>query len=196
MTIQDENNQQPQSDESPQPSATEPNQQPPESEQQAPANDDAGSPQDMATELEKTRGQAEEYLGNWKRAAADYQNFKKQQERDRQNWVAMANQDLLLKLLPAIDDLHKALENVTPEIKESSWFDGLLLVNKKLDKSLEESGLDEIPAQGQKFDPQFHEAVMHEEVEGAEPDTNVSVLQKGYVLNGRVIRPSMVKVAK
>jgi len=103
---------------------------------------------------------------------------------------------LLLKLLPAIDDLHKAVENVTPEIKQTPWFDGLLLVNKKMDKSLEESGLDEIPAVGEKFDPQFHEAVMHEEVEGAEPDTNVAVLQKGYVLNGRVIRPAMVKVAK
>jgi len=147
-------------------------------------------------ELGKVRRQSDEYLNSWRRAAADYQNLKKQQEKDRQNWILMANQDLLLKLLPLIDDLHKAIENTTEEIVKTSWFEGMLMIVRKMEKTLQDVGVEEIEAIGKPFDPRLHEAVMHEEVDGVTSDSITGVLQKGYMLNGRIIRPAMVKVAK
>ena len=108
----------------------------------------------------------------------------------------MANSDLVLKILPLIDDLEKAFESAAEDLKKTPWFEGLALIVKKMESLFEEAGVEEIKAVGEKFDPNYHQAVLHEEVEGEDADTVVHVLQKGYKMHGRVIRPAMVKVAK
>jgi molecular chaperone GrpE len=147
-------------------------------------------------EISIVKAQAEEYLNNWKRAAADFQNYKKQQDRDRQNWIALANAELILRLLPVADDLDKALSEVTDDVKKSKWYEGIALIRKKLADAFSEMGLTEIAALGAKFDPAYHEAVLEEQIAGAVSGTVTAVLQKGYMLSGKVIRAAMVKVAK
>jgi molecular chaperone GrpE len=149
-----------------------------------------------ADELTKFKNLAEEYLNSWKRSAADFQNYKKQQERDRQNWIALANAELILQLLPIADDMDKAIAEVSEEVHKTKWFDGFALIRKKMVDAFAALGLLEIDAQDKKFDPAYHEAVLEEPVEGKERGIVVGVLQKGYTLNGKVIRAAMVKVSK
>lgn len=147
-------------------------------------------------ELTLLQRQSETYLNAWKRAAADLQNYKKQQEKQRSVWIAMANQELMLALLPLFDDLHMAINNVTDVIKQSKWYEGLILIQKKQEKALQDAGLETIEADGKPFDPSYHQAVMQESVEGVAAGTVTAVLQAGYLLGGRVLRPAMVKVAE
>lgn len=150
----------------------------------------------MEERLEQAEARAAEYMDSWKRAAADYQNFKKQQERERQNWIALSNAALLMKVLPVIDDLDTAVMKVENEIRKTAWFEGVALILKKLDNALEEIGVTEIDAKGKKFDPNLHEAVLEEDDEKTESGHITDVIQRGYQLNGKLIRPAMVKVAR
>jgi len=151
---------------------------------------------DIQTQIADLKKQADEYLNSWKRAAADFQNYKKQQESERQNWIALSNATLILEILPALDDLDKALGTVTPDIRKTPWFEGIALIRKKMSDSLNKAGLEEIDAKGKKFDPKYHEAVLQEPSETTPSGNNIEVLQKGYMLQGRVIRAAMVKVAE
>ncbi|OIP95044.1 nucleotide exchange factor GrpE [Candidatus Wirthbacteria bacterium CG2_30_54_11] len=147
-------------------------------------------------ELALAKKQAEEYLNSWKRSVADYQNFKKQQEAERKQWVAFANNEMLRELLPAMDDLDKAVREVGDEIRKTPWFDGLALIKKKMETSFESIGVTEIQAKGTKFDPSIHQAVLQDQVEGVEPGMVTEVMQKGFMLNGRLLRAAMVKVSQ
>jgi molecular chaperone GrpE len=151
--------------------------------------------QDSATTLEAQLAQekerAESYLASWQRAAADYQNFKRRVEQERSEVAQMANVALMINLLPLVDDLERALENVDSHLAGLTWLDGIRLIHRKFQALLEMSAVTEIPADGQDFDPNLHEAVMY--ADG--PDGKVtSVVQKGYMLGGRVLRPAMVVV--
>jgi len=143
----------------------------------------------LAEEKEK----AEKYLANWQRTQADFVNFKRRTEQERAEINNFANSTLILNLLPALDDLERALEHVNEDIEGSAWVDGIKLIYKKLKTTLEAQGLEEIEAEGKDFDPNIHEAVMC--VEG-EDGKVIGVMQKGYKYRDRVIRPSQVKVGK
>ncbi len=150
----------------------------------------------LKAELEQAKADVEQHKNSMLRAAADYQNYRKQHEKDREAWVSFANIDLFGKIIPFIDDFDKVIEHVDEEARKSKWFEGLLLTYKKLEKVLEEAGLKEIAALNLKFDPRLHQAVMEEAVEGKSSGTVITVLQRGFELNGRVVRASMVKIAK
>lgn len=146
---------------------------------------------DGDSELKAAKEEAERYLANWQRAQADLINYRRRAEQEKEDAVKYGSTGLLRALLPIFDDLERALANVPEDIAGTSWFEGLQLLERKLASTLQAQGIDEIPAEGETFDPNVHEAVMYEA--GDEGKVTAS-FQKGYRLHGRVIRPSMVKV--
>ena len=135
---------------------------------------------------------AEKYLANWQRSQADFANYKRRAEQEKSEFVKFANSNLMSGLLPIIDDFQRALENVD-QTADPKWVEGIELIYKKLMSHLESQGLCEIGALGEEFDPNCHEAVLHEE---GEEGKVIEELQKGYKLHDRLLRPSMVKVGK
>lgn len=142
-------------------------------------------------ELEK---EAEENKNNWLRATADYKNFKRRVDQERSDLISRASAGLLLKLLPIVDDIERAMDSVTPEVADSSWYGGFRLIPQKLQTVLESEGVTPIEAVGQEFDPNWHEAVMFDDSGDGESTHVVAELQKGYKIRDRVLRPTMVKV--
>ncbi|UCB42088.1 MAG: nucleotide exchange factor GrpE [Dehalococcoidales bacterium] len=148
-------------------------------------------PEAMKQALADETKRAEEYLASWQRVQADFVNFKRRNEQEREETIKMANAELARTILPILDDFERALEHVEPPMAEDSWVEGIRLIERKLRAGLESQGVREIQALGEKFDPNLHEAAMHSKG----PDgIVVQELQKGYILHDRVIRPSMVVV--
>ena len=142
--------------------------------------------------LEEQAARADQYLANWQRAQADLANFRKKTEQERQELAAYANATLLASLLPVLDDLHRALETMDETLVGQTWAEGVTLVRRKFLAALEAQGLTEIAAvAGQRFDPALHEAMAH--VPGEE-GVIIAVLQRGYLLRDRVLRPAMVMI--
>jgi len=125
------------------------------------------------------------------RLMADFQNYKKRVEKEKRDLYSYANEQIMSDLLTVMDNFERALEHDADE----NFKEGIELIFKQLQDALEKSGLAEIPALGEDFDPNVHNAVMAEETEDYESGKVSGVMQKGYTLNGKVIRPSMVKVA-
>jgi molecular chaperone GrpE len=142
-------------------------------------------------QLQQERQRAESYLASWQRAAADYQNLKRRVEQEREEFARLGNASLIINLLPLLDDMERALENVDARLAGLTWLDGIRLIHRKFQALLEMSGVSEIEADGQQFDPNLHEAVMYGD---GEEGKVINVVQKGYKLNGRVLRPTMVVV--
>jgi molecular chaperone GrpE len=166
------------------------------------------SPQDLDTqtpppdELTQLRTQCDEYLAGWKRAQADYANVIKERERDRADYVKFANTSLLQSLLPAIEHFATALRFIPdtttlPEDarkKWDSWLVGLKAVQSLWEQAAQAAGLERITAQGL-FDPTMHEAVGREASAEVPSEHIVRVMQDGWKLQGRVLRPAQVIVA-
>jgi len=154
---------------------------------------------DDQTELKKLllqeRDKSAEYLDNWRRAAADFSNYKKRAEKDNAEFARFANTALIARLLPVLDDFDRAFQTIPDNLRALTWVDGIVLIARKMAAMLEAEGLKPIGALNKPFDPNVHEAVIHEESD-KEDGTVIAELQKGYTLNDRVIRPTMVKVAK
>ncbi len=143
--------------------------------------------------LAEEQARAEGYLASWQRAQADFVNFKRRTEQERNETVMLANAALMLNLLPVLDDLERALDNVSEKLRKLTWVDGIVLIYRKLKATLEANGLSEIKALGETFDPNFHEAALYDD---GEEGKVIEELQKGYMLHDRVLRPAMVKVGK
>jgi molecular chaperone GrpE len=147
----------------------------------------------LAAQLEQEKDRAESYLASWQRAAADFQNYKRRVEQEREEIARLANAALIINLLPIMDDLDRALENVDARLAGLTWLDGVRLIQRKFQALLEMNAVTEIEADGQDFDPNVHEAVTF----GPGEDNKViSVVQKGYRLGGRVLRPALVVVGR
>jgi len=171
-----------------------------EREQNAEAPDAAAPAEPLSEDVEKLkallddeRGKAQAYMQNWQRAAADYQNFKRRVEEERTETARFANAALVINLLPLADDLERALQNVDTHLAGLTWVDGIRLILRKFQAVLEMSGVEEIQADGQTFDPSQHEAVSQGP---GEENKVIAVVQKGYRLGDRVIRPAMVVVGQ
>jgi molecular chaperone GrpE len=150
--------------------------------------------QETERALATSREQADEHLRSWQRTAADFSNYKRRTEEDRRTADLFANAVLLGRLLAVLDDFDRALDNV-PDDAHESWVEGVRLVERKLRGVLEAEGVTPIEAIGQPFDPNLHEAVVHEETAEAPDNTVIGEVQKGYLLHERVLRPSLVRVA-
>ena len=141
--------------------------------------------------LAEERKKTEENLAGWQRAQADFINYKRRTEQEKEDISKFANSILMLSLLPVLDDLERALTSVPPNLAKLSWVDGLKLIKRKFQASLEAQGLTEIEALGEPFDPNLHEAMR--QGKGKEGIV-IEETQKGYKLNDRVLRPSQVVV--
>jgi molecular chaperone GrpE len=128
------------------------------------------------------------------RLAADFENYKKRAARERQEYVAFANERLLKELLPILDDLERALD-AAEQHEEAQLEDGVRLVHRSLASLLERHGVQQIPTDG-KFDPHVHEALLAQPSEDAETGAVIDVVQKGYKIGDRVVRPARVIVAE
>lgn len=141
--------------------------------------------------VEELRAELEQARAAQMRAVADYQNLQRRSQQERQEYARYAQVALVLNMLPVLDDLNRALESVHDSIQEHPWVEGINLVRQKFRGALESMGVTEIPALGQPFDPERHEAVGN--VPGPEGQV-IHVTQAGYLLGDRVVRPSMVVV--
>ncbi len=151
---------------------------------------------ELRRHLEEAEAQAAEYLDGWQRAQAEFANYKKRQEADRGQMIAMASAELLRKLLPLVDDFERARETLPDNLGRLTWCEGFFLMRIKLDAILESEGVTAIEALGQPFDPVYHEAISYEEAPGYEEGQVIAEVQRGYMLGERVLRPAVVKVAK
>ncbi|MGE5544274.1 MAG: nucleotide exchange factor GrpE [Bacillota bacterium] len=150
----------------------------------------------LREELEAERIRAQEYYDKYMRALADGENQRKRWQKDREELVRFGNMSLLRKLLPVVDDFKRAKAAMEQGGDISSLVKGVELIEKRLLDLLDQEGVKAIPAEGEMFDPQVHEAFSIDE-SGKYPDgTIVQEFQTGYMYLGRVLRPSMVVVAQ
>jgi molecular chaperone GrpE len=159
---------------------------------EAPPDRTRASLEAKIAELESAAAEAKDkYL----RLAADFDNYKKRSRQEHMETIQHASAELIGRLLPALDDLHKALDH-TPEGVDEAWLKGVELSVRKLEEALTAHGLESIEAVGKPFDPSVHEAIGHEESTEHPEDTVVQVLRRGYRIRDRVVRPALVKVAR
>lgn len=145
----------------------------------------------LLAEVEALRAQLSEQEDVYKRMLAEYANYKRRTEQEKQQVGEFTRGETLKALLPVLDNLLRAA--AAPEGHE--YKTGVDMTIRQLQEALRALGLLEIEAEGKPFDPEIHHAVMREDADGVEPDTVTGVLQTGYTLHGRVLRPAMVKVA-
>ena len=151
---------------------------------------------EMREEIEEARRQADENLDGWQRARAEFSNYKKRIEREKKEERARLTGEIACKYLSVLDDIERALKDRpdTPEIE--SWAEGFDLIHRKMKSILDSEGVEIITAEGEFFDPNFHEAIAQEESEDHEEGEILDVIQQGYKIGDRVLRPSVVRVAK
>jgi len=159
-----------------------------------PAEAGASAPRlSLEEQLSKAKEDAQKFRDNWHRAEADFQNYKRRTEQEREELRRFGNVSIIINLLPVLDDFERAFKSLDSRLAGLSWFDGILLIYRKLRQLLENAGVSPIETEGQAFDPRFHEAVAH--IEGEEGKV-ISEVQRGYKLHDRVLRPAMVVVGK
>lgn len=145
-------------------------------------------------EESKAEKQLADMNAKYVRLMADFQNQKKRFEKEKADIYQFANEDIVKSLLEVIDNFERALD--ASQDDGSKFREGMEMIFKQLMGALEKAGVSEIKALGEEFDPNFHNAVMMEETDEFESNKVSGVMQKGYTLNSKVIRPSMVKVAQ
>lgn len=143
--------------------------------------------------LAEAEAKAAEYKDGWLRSQAEFVNYKNRVLRDNELTFFTMKGDILKKVLPVLDDLERALSN---RVAGDAWADGIELVVRKFQSALERDGVTRIEAEGRPFDPNFHEAISHEPNPDVESGHVIAVLQNGYMLGERVIRPALVRVAQ
>jgi len=147
----------------------------------------------LKRQLEDAETKLAESVEGWQRSIADFQNYRKRVERDNESMYVSMKGDIIKKVLPALDDLERALQN---RPADNAWANGIELIARKLQNLLDAEGLKRIEAEGLEFNPNFHEAISHEPAENVTSGHVIAVVQNGYMLGERVIRPALVRVAQ
>ncbi|PBH00017.1 nucleotide exchange factor GrpE [Clostridioides difficile] len=141
----------------------------------------------------KLQDELDELNDKYQRLQAEYANYRRRTQQEKETIGVFANEKIITELIPVIDSMERALDAC--EDKEDTMYKGISLVHKQLIDTLVKFGVEEIEAESKEFDPNLHLAVMQESVDGVEANQIVMVLQKGYKLGTKVVRPSMVKVS-
>ena len=141
--------------------------------------------------LAEAKARADANLAGWQRAQADFANYKRRSEQEKEELGKFANVVIMQSLLPVLDDLERAFIAIPPQLEKMSWLDGIKLIERKIWANLEAQGLTQIKALGEPFDPNYHEAVRQDK---GKEGIVIEEVQKGYTLHDRVIRPAMVVV--
>ena len=151
----------------------------------------------LRQQLDAAQAQADEYLDDLRRERAAFQNYKKRQENERVELRQMVVASFVTDILPILDDFERALDAVPQEQADQSWIEGIELIQRKLRTVLDSVGVVPVDVEpGQSFDPFLHEAVSYEENEDYGEGEIIAVVQKGYQLGKRTLRPAVVRVAK
>lgn len=149
----------------------------------------------LQTEIESLKQQLADEKESFLRARADYMNLKRRSEDERDSLKEYVTGELLLRLLPVADNLERALNAATQTQDYDKLIGGVEAVHRQFQNFLVKEGITAIPAVGEQFDPNLHNAVLRDEESDQPENTVVEELQKGYTIGGRVLRPTMVKVA-
>ncbi|HTV65504.1 MAG TPA: nucleotide exchange factor GrpE [Bryocella sp.] len=149
---------------------------------------------ELESELEKARQQAAAYLDRAARIQAEFDNYRKRAAREQQDFREYALADALKTLLPVLDSLDRALKTSAASLEE--YRSGIELIDKQFHDALAKLGVEPVPAQGESFDPNLHQAVQMVETDEAEDNHVIDELQRGYKLKDRLLRPAMVRVAR
>ena len=149
----------------------------------------------LEAQLTEAQGKMQENLDGWQRSVAEFSNYKKRIERDRVQNQLEASSSIIKKVLPILDDLDRSLANRPEKGEGAEWAKGIELVQRKMMSLLENENVVEIQAENAMFDPNFHEAIAMEPSEAHESGQIIEVLQKGYMIGERVLRPTLVRVA-
>ena len=144
---------------------------------------------------DKAKG-ADEYFDRLLRLQADFDNYKKRLEKDKIEFIKFANEEIIAEILKILDDFERAVDAGKIKHDFDILYKGIEMIHNDFKEFLKQKGLKEIEAEGKPFNPNEHEAMMQEETDEHPEDYIVEEFQKGYTFNGRVIRPSKVKVAK
>lgn len=150
---------------------------------------------DLTAELEELKRKCEEYYDNWVRTTADFENYKKRVQREKEEFIEYGNETILRDFLPIIDNLERALNFMKENPNPSSIIEGVELIYKQMMSLLEKYGVRPIEALGKKFDPFYHE-VVEQRLSEEEDGVVLQEYQKGYMYKTRVLRPSLVVVSK
>ena len=131
------------------------------------------------------------------RTQADFENFRKRTEQQKLDLLKYANEEMILEILPVLDNFRRSTEHIPNEIKDNNWVQGMKLVEKQLEDILVQSGLKKIEVKiGDVFDPNLHEAITCEKSDQYDEDKIIEIIQDGYTLNDKVVRHTQVKVCK
>ncbi|MBW1647458.1 MAG: nucleotide exchange factor GrpE [Deltaproteobacteria bacterium] len=160
------------------------------------SGENEAKPQDLEALLEAARNEARENYERLLRVSAEFDNYKKRSAREVQEYRKFANESLLKELLPIIDSLERALAVPAEAQNEKGLREGLDLTLKQIHKLLERFGVSPIEAEGQPFDPAYHQAMMQEQSDEVPENVVLRQMQKGYAIHDRLLRPAMVVVAK
>ena len=147
----------------------------------------------LQSQLAEAEAKASEYKDGWMRSQAEFQNYKNRMQRDNELMYVSMKGDIVRKVLPVLDDLERALQN---RPADDAWANGIELIVRKLQAVLESENVKRIQADGAEFDPNFHEAISHEPSDDVPSGHVIAIVQNGYMLGERVIRPALVRVAQ
>ena len=147
-------------------------------------------------ELDDLRQKTDEFSDGWQRERAEFANYRKRIERDREMEKQNNKIEVIKKYLSVHDDFERAMKSIPQNSAHESWMDGLKLIDQKLKTLLDGEGIKTIPAENTVFNPELHEAISNEDNPDYESGKIIEVVQQGYTIGDRVIRPALVRVAK
>lgn len=151
----------------------------------------------LQKELEAAKAKATENLAGWQRERAEFSNYKKRQDQQMSELRAFSTISLIRRLLPIQDDFDRAQKTLPEGVSHMTWIEGVMLIQRKLQNLLEAEGVKPLEVKpNDVFDPNLHEAISHDDADGIESGHVIEVLQTGYKIGERVIRPALVRVAR
>jgi molecular chaperone GrpE len=150
----------------------------------------------LKSEIEDLYQKSEEYLEGWQRERAEFANYKKRMERERESLRFNITGNVIRGYLEVLDDLERALNNRPTDGDGASWAEGIELIYRKFVSTLEAEGVEPMQADGQQFDPNLHEAISQEPNEDMESGQIIEVVRNGYLIGERVLRPASVRIAQ
>jgi molecular chaperone GrpE len=150
---------------------------------------------DPQREIETLKKERDDLYDRVLRKQAEFENYKKRMDREKSDFMQFASADLIKEILNALDSFELALKNAATQTGGQNMLRGFELIHKQIQDTLARFGLKPIEAKGKKFDPHYHQAVSTQPTDEVEENTVIQEMRKGYLLNGRLLRPAMVSVA-
>ncbi|MEN4011478.1 MAG: nucleotide exchange factor GrpE [Chloroflexota bacterium] len=150
----------------------------------------------LQQDLEVAQSQCKEYFEGWQRERADFMNYKKRVERDQVQLNQVIAANVIKKFLVVLDDMERAVRNRPANVEQQEWWSGMELILRKLQSILEAEGVQPLASAQEAFDPNLHEAISHEDHGQVQSGLIIEVVQQGYRIGERIIRPALVRVAR